>query len=106
MARLMSLASNCQPWAGIWIRSERISEDLQARLTEATDSRAAEEPSTRLAADPEGKPLTYSWDVEGDGTFGDATGSTASYTYTTSASITRACGSPTTRARAIRRRSR
>jgi PKD repeat protein len=36
------------------------------------------------SSDPEGKPLTYSWDVKGDGTFGDATGSTASYTYTTS----------------------
>lgn len=31
--------------------------------------------------DPEGKPLTYSWDLNGDGTFDDATGSTASYTY-------------------------
>jgi glucose/arabinose dehydrogenase/PKD repeat protein len=35
------------------------------------------------SSDPEGKPLTYSWDLNGDGTFGDATGSTASYTYTT-----------------------
>ena len=33
--------------------------------------------------DPEGKPLSYSWDLNGDGTFGDATGPTASYTYTT-----------------------
>src|SRR5215831_7548508 len=35
------------------------------------------------SADPEGKPLSYSWDLNGDGTFGDATGPTASYTYTT-----------------------
>jgi glucose/arabinose dehydrogenase/PKD repeat protein len=35
------------------------------------------------SSDPEGKPLTYSWDLNGDGTFGDATGATASYTYTT-----------------------
>jgi glucose/arabinose dehydrogenase len=35
------------------------------------------------STDPEGKPLSYSWDLNGDGTFGDATGSTASYTYTT-----------------------
>jgi glucose/arabinose dehydrogenase/PKD repeat protein len=35
------------------------------------------------SSDPEGKPLSYSWDLNGDGTFGDATASTASYTYTT-----------------------
>jgi glucose/arabinose dehydrogenase/PKD repeat protein len=34
------------------------------------------------SSDPEGNPLSYSWDLNGDGTFGDATGSTASYTYT------------------------
>jgi glucose/arabinose dehydrogenase len=35
------------------------------------------------SSDPEGKPLSYSWDLNGDGTFGDATGPTASFTYTT-----------------------
>lgn len=35
------------------------------------------------SSDPEGRPLSYSWDLNGDGTFGDATSSTASYTYTT-----------------------
>jgi len=35
------------------------------------------------SSDPEGKPLSHSWDLNGDGTFGDATGPTASYTYTT-----------------------
>jgi glucose/arabinose dehydrogenase/PKD repeat protein len=34
------------------------------------------------SSDPEGSPLSYSWDLNGDGSFGDATGSTASYTYT------------------------
>ncbi len=33
------------------------------------------------ATDPEGQALTYSWDFQGDGTY-DATGPTASYTYT------------------------
>jgi glucose/arabinose dehydrogenase len=45
-----------------------------APLTVAFDGSAS--------TDPEGKPLTYSWDLNGDGTFGDATGPTASYTYT------------------------
>jgi glucose/arabinose dehydrogenase len=40
------------------------------------------------STDPEGKPLSYSWDLNGDGTFGDATGATASYTYTTSGVVT------------------
>ena len=35
------------------------------------------------SSDPEGKPLSYSWDLNGDGTFGDATGPTASFTYAT-----------------------
>jgi glucose/arabinose dehydrogenase len=35
------------------------------------------------SSDPEGGPLSYSWDLNGDGTFGDATGPTASFTYTT-----------------------
>jgi glucose/arabinose dehydrogenase len=33
------------------------------------------------STDPESGPLTYSWDLDGDGTFGDATGPTASHTY-------------------------
>jgi glucose/arabinose dehydrogenase/PKD repeat protein len=34
------------------------------------------------SSDPEGKPLSFTWDLNGDGTFGDATAATASHTYT------------------------
>jgi hypothetical protein len=34
------------------------------------------------SSDPDGQALTYSWDLNGDGVFGDATGVTASRTYT------------------------
>ena len=40
------------------------------------------------STDPEGGALTYSWDLDGNGTFGDATGSTASYTYTADGTYT------------------
>ena len=40
------------------------------------------------STDPEGRPLTYSWDLNGDGTFGDATTPTTSYTYTSSGTYT------------------
>jgi glucose/arabinose dehydrogenase len=33
------------------------------------------------SSDPEGRPLSYSWDLNADNTFGDATGPTVSYTY-------------------------
>jgi len=40
------------------------------------------------STDPEGRPLTYSWDLNGDGTFGDATTPTTSYTYTSNGTYT------------------
>jgi hypothetical protein len=33
------------------------------------------------STDPEGGPLSYTWDLDGDGTFGDATGPQPSHTY-------------------------
>jgi glucose/arabinose dehydrogenase/PKD repeat protein len=40
------------------------------------------------SSDPDGDPLTYSWDLDGDGVYGDATSSTASHTYTQSGQTT------------------
>jgi glucose/arabinose dehydrogenase/PKD repeat protein len=34
------------------------------------------------SSDPDGDPLSYSWDLDGDGVYGDATSATPSYTYT------------------------
>jgi PKD repeat protein len=35
------------------------------------------------SSDPDGDAITYSWDLNGDGSYGDTTTPTASYTYTT-----------------------
>jgi glucose/arabinose dehydrogenase/PKD repeat protein len=40
------------------------------------------------STDPEGRPLTYSWDLNGDQVFGDATGPTATHTYTAQGTYT------------------
>ena len=34
------------------------------------------------STDPDGDPMTYSWDLDGNGTYGDSTSATPSYTYT------------------------
>ncbi len=42
----------------------------------------------RSSSDPEGGPLTYSWDLNGDGTFGDSTAAQPSFTYTQTRTVT------------------
>jgi uncharacterized repeat protein (TIGR01451 family) len=42
----------------------------------------------RASSDPEGGALSYSWDLTGNGQFGDATTATPSYTYTQAGSYT------------------
>ena len=58
----------------------------QAPTADAGDSYSIGEGGTLLldasgSADPDGDPLTYSWDVNGDGVFGDAIGVTSSLTW-------------------------
>jgi len=38
--------------------------------------------------DADGDPLTYAWDLDGDGQYDDSTAATVQYTYTTSGSVT------------------
>ena len=40
------------------------------------------------SSDPEGGPLTYAWDLNGDGVYNEGTGATATYTYTTPGAYT------------------
>ena len=40
------------------------------------------------SSDPDGDPLTYSWDLNGDGTYGDSTAVNPSFTYSTTGTYT------------------
>jgi PKD repeat protein len=40
------------------------------------------------SADPDGDPITYSWDLNGDGTYGDSTAINPSFTYSTAGTYT------------------
>jgi PKD repeat protein len=40
------------------------------------------------SSDPDGDPITYSWDLNGDGTYGDSTAANPSFTYTTAGTFT------------------
>jgi glucose/arabinose dehydrogenase len=44
--------------------------------------------SGTTSTDPDNDALTYSWDLNGDGTFGDSTSATPSFTYTTAGNYT------------------
>ncbi len=44
--------------------------------------------SGAASSDADGQPLTYTWDLNGDGTYGDATGVAPSFTYNVSGSYT------------------
>src|SRR3954464_7534572 len=44
--------------------------------------------SGTTSSDPDNDALTYSWDLNGDGTFGDSTSATPSFTYTTPGTYT------------------
>ncbi len=44
--------------------------------------------SGSASTDAEGQPLSYTWDLNGDGTYGDATGVSVNHTYTVSGTYT------------------
>ena len=50
------------------------------------------------SSDPDGSTLTYSWDLDGDGTFGDSTLAQPSFTYTVAGTESFRCESMMARA--------
>lgn len=74
--RIVYLSSNQAPTASFTATPS----SGPAPLTVAFDGRAS--------SDPEGQTLSYSWDLDGNGTYGDATTSTTSRTYSQAGTVT------------------
>jgi PKD repeat protein/glucose/arabinose dehydrogenase len=74
--RVRALVTNRAPIA----RATATPSTGEVPLTVAFDGRAS--------SDPDGSPITYAWDLDGDGAFDDSTSATPSFTYTVTGTYT------------------
>src|SRR5690606_19671970 len=74
----------------------RIVEGQNASPTAVLEATPTSSPTTPLlvsfdasdSSDPDGDPLSYAWDLDGDGSYDDGTGATIQRTYTEPQSLT------------------